>query len=109
MRIGTFSYSGALGGVSFCLDVTSAEYRRLWPQGYEPWSAELEVFHNPYARHPVPFELVPEATHWSDQAGELTCSAFYERSIWWSLTRILKDSDPIPQLEHLLPWNDVKM
>jgi hypothetical protein len=77
MRIGTFSYSGALGGVSFCLDVTSAEYRGLWPQGYEPWSAELEVFHNPYARHPVPFELMPEGTHWFDQAGELTCSAVY--------------------------------
>ena len=99
MRIGTFSYSGAFGGVSFCLDVTSAEYRRLWPQRYEPWSAELEVFHNPYARHPAPFELVPEATHWFRQSGEVTCSAFYERSIWWSLTRILKDSDPIPQVE----------
>jgi hypothetical protein len=31
MRIGSFSYSGALGGVSFCLDVTSAEYRGLAP------------------------------------------------------------------------------
>ncbi|MGM3214913.1 hypothetical protein ACSQ5K_04605 [Pseudomonas sp. PhalM4] len=38
---------GALTGLPFCLDVTSAEYRDLWPQGYEPWSAELEVFHNP--------------------------------------------------------------
>jgi hypothetical protein len=60
------------------------------------------VFHNPYARHPVPLELVPEAPHWFDQAGEMTCSAFYGRSIWWSLTRILKDSDPIPQVEDLL-------
>ena len=66
------------------------------------------MFHNPYARHPVPFELVPEATHWFDQSGEVTRSAFYERSIWWSLTRILKDSDPIPQVEELLRRNDIE-
>ena len=45
-------------GIPFCLDVTSDDYRGLWPQGYEPWSAELEVFHNPYARCPAPFELL---------------------------------------------------
>lgn len=39
----------AIEGVPFCLDITSDEYRALWPQGYEPWSADLEVFHNPYA------------------------------------------------------------
>ncbi|MDH8570797.1 hypothetical protein QIH26_28160, partial [Klebsiella pneumoniae] len=35
---------GALEGIPFCLDITSAEYRALWPQRFEPWSAELEVF-----------------------------------------------------------------
>ena len=43
---------GALEGTPFCLDVMSTEYQTFWPQGYEPWSAELEVFHNPFARHP---------------------------------------------------------
>ena len=45
---------GALEGIPFCLDVTSPEYRGLWPQGYEPWSAELEVFHNPVRASPGP-------------------------------------------------------
>ena len=110
MRIGMFldRNPGALDGVPFCLDVTSAEYRGLWPQGYEPWSAELEVFHNPYARHPVPFELVPEATHWFEQAGELTCSAVYEHSILWSVTRILNASNRIPQPEDFLRRHDIE-
>jgi hypothetical protein len=52
-RIGNFfdRSAGALKGIPFCLDVTSTEYRSLWPHGYEPWSAEVEVFHNPFARH----------------------------------------------------------
>ena len=66
------------------------------------------MFHNPHARHPLPFELAPEATHWFDQAGELRCSAVYEHSILWSLTRILRDSDPMPQLEDLLQRNDTE-
>jgi len=109
IRIGMFfdRNPGVLEGIPFCLDVTSQEYRQLWPQGYEPWSAELEVFHNPYARHPVPFELVPEATHWFDEAGEIRCAAVYEHSILWSLTRTLKDSDPIPLLQDLLQRNDI--
>jgi hypothetical protein len=32
------------------------------------------VFHNPYARHPVPHELLPEATHWFEHDGEKICS-----------------------------------
>jgi hypothetical protein len=111
MRIGSFfdRNPGAHEGIPFCLDVTSAEYRALWPQGYEPWSAELEVFHNPYARHPVPLELMPEATHWFDQDGELMCSDVYEHSIIWSVTRILNESDPIPRVEDFLPGNDVEV
>jgi hypothetical protein len=110
MRIGMFfdRNPGVLEGIPFCLDVASKEYRGLWPQGYEPWSAELEVFHNPYARHPLPFELVPEATHWFDQAGEITCAAFYKHSILWSQTMTLKDSDRIPRLEDLVRRNDVE-
>jgi hypothetical protein len=50
-RIGAFfdRTPGALRNIPFCLDVTSDEYRNLWPQRHEPWCAELEVFHNPYA------------------------------------------------------------
>ncbi|RWQ12787.1 hypothetical protein [Mesorhizobium sp.] len=44
---------GALRGIPFCLDITGDEYRGLWPHDYEPWTAEIEVFHNPFARHPV--------------------------------------------------------
>jgi hypothetical protein len=61
-RVGNFfdRAPGALKGIPFCLDVTSDEYRELWPQRYEPWSAELEVFHDPFGRHTVPFALLPE-------------------------------------------------
>lgn len=105
VRIGRFfdRTPGALEGIPFCLDVASDEYRSLWPQGYEPWSAELEVFHNPFARHPVPFELLPEATHWFDQDGELMCRAHYPHAILWSQTMILDADKPMPRLEDFLP------
>jgi hypothetical protein len=70
--------------------------------GYEPWSAELEIFHNPFALHPVPFELLPEATHWFVEEGEKVCRSFYETSILWSQTRIQNASDPPLRLEDLL-------
>jgi len=62
----------------------------------------LEVFHNPYAHHPVPFELVPDATHWFDQGGELVCSAVYEHSVLWSQTIIQNESDPIPRPDEIM-------
>lgn len=101
MRIGNLfdRTPGALRGIPFCLDVTSEAYRQLWPQGYEPWSAELEVFHNPFARHQLPFELVPEATHWFEENGERLCSSFYETSILWSQTRIQREEEPPLRLE----------
>lgn len=93
---------GALEGISFCLDITSDEYRRLWPHGYEPWTAEMEVFHNPFARHPVPFELLPEAQHWFEENGEWQCSSIYEASILWSQTTITDADKPAPTLQDLL-------
>jgi len=100
-RIGKFydRTPGALDGIPFCLDITSEGYRALWPQGYEPWSAELEVFHNPYARYPLPRELVPEATHWFEFDGEIICEAYYETSILWSQTLIQNDTDKMPKLD----------
>lgn len=93
---------GALVGVPFCMDVRGAEYRSLWPQGYEPWSAELEVFHNPFARHPLPPELLPEATHWRDVGGEIRCHAHYRVSILKSQTLILDEHAQVPTVEQLL-------
>ena len=92
---------GALEGIPFCLDITSAEYRSLWPQGYEPWSAELEVFHNPFARYPFPHTVLPEANHWFDSGGELICESHYETSVLWSKTLIQDDGDPMPTLRNL--------
>jgi hypothetical protein len=90
IRIVTFfdRSPGALKGIPFCLDVTSDECRGLWPQRYERWSAELEVFHNPFARHPVPFAPLPGATHWFDLEGERVCRSVYATSILWSPTLI---------------------
>jgi hypothetical protein len=96
----------ALKGIPFCLDITSDAYRNLWPQGYEPWTAELEVFHNPFAKHPLPFELMPEATHWFDHEGEIICASHYEHSILWSRTLIQNESDPPFRLEDILGYFD---
>lgn len=107
-RIGSFfdRTPGALNGVSFCLDVTSDEYRSLWPQGYEPWSAELEVFHNPFARHPVSFELLPEATHWFEKDGEKVCRTIYATSILWSKTLVTDLEKPAPRLQDFMGKTD---
>jgi hypothetical protein len=104
-RVGRFfdRNPGAFEGIPFCLDVAGDEYRRLWPQGYEPWSAEMEVFHNPFARHPVAFDLLPEATHWFEQDGEQVCRAFYEPSILWSKTYIDDADKPPRRLSDFLP------
>lgn len=92
---------GALEGIPFCMDIQSTEYRKLWGVGSEPWSAELEVFHNPHARHPLPRELLPEATHWFERGGEMVCDAYYETSILWSRTVIQDESDPPLTLDDL--------
>ena len=93
---------GALRPIPFCLDVTTDEYRALWPHGYEPWTAELEVFHNPFARYPVPFDLLPEACHWFEQDGERICRTVYETSILWSQTLIQDASEPPLSLDALV-------
>lgn len=92
---------GATEGVPFCLDITSQEYRAIWPQGYEPWSADLEVFHNPYAKHPFPRTLLPEATHWFQQGGNIECASHYETAILSSQTLVLPRDKPIPSLEEI--------
>ncbi len=99
---------GVYHATPFRLDVESEEYRRLWPQQAEPLSAELEVFHNPFARHPLPFSLVPEATHWFDDDGEIMCSSHYETSILHSITFIEDAATPMEPLEaYLESWRFV--
>lgn len=93
---------GALEGIAFCLDITGDEYRSLWPHRYEPWTAEIEVIHNPFARHPVPFGLLPEAQHWFKADGEWQCSSVYETSILWSQTLITDADKPAPTLQDLV-------
>lgn len=91
--------AGALDGVPFCLDVRGEDYRGLWPQHQEPWCAELEVFHNPFARHPLPYDLLPEATHWIARDGQIVCRSYYRTSILWSRTLIQKQDAPVPTYE----------
>lgn len=92
---------GAVDGVPFCLDVLSPEYRSLWPQGLEPWCAELEVFHNPFARTPLPPALLPEASHWLQVDSRMDCVWHYETGILWSGSLVLRPDDPMPTCDDL--------
>ncbi|WP_299011784.1 hypothetical protein [uncultured Shewanella sp.] len=110
IRIGEFydRTPGALAGIPFCLDISSSEYRSLWPQGYEPWCAEIEVFHNPYAKHPVSKKLLPEITHWYEDNKEIVCSSFYETSILYSKTLIQNETDKMPSIHELMAKDSCK-
>jgi hypothetical protein len=105
MRIGEFAdfTPGALRGIPFCMDVNSDEYRALWaPYPYEPWSAEMEVFHNPNARHPINPALFPEADHWLPIDGVMDCKRYFKHSILRSRTLILEADQPIPKVEDMV-------
>ncbi|NWN48004.1 hypothetical protein HT121_10385 [Pseudomonas sp. MAFF 301514] len=94
---------GASRGIPFLMDIASTEYGELWPQyGYEPWSAEVEVFHNPLAVHPVPNELLPEATHWRETNRGIECQSYFEIAILRSKTVVLSSESKMPTLEELL-------
>jgi hypothetical protein len=99
-RIGAFfdRTEGALNNIPFCLDIRSTDYRSLWPLGYEPWSAELEVFHNPFAAIPFSMEMLPAATHWFEQNGEYVCRSGYATSILWSKTFVNREDQRTPTL-----------
>lgn len=104
VRIGEFAdfTPGALRGIPFSMDVNSDEYRALWaPYPYEPWTAEMEVFHNPNAKHPINPALFPEADHWLPIDGVMDCQRFYQHSILKSRTLILRADDPVPRVEDL--------
>jgi hypothetical protein len=105
IRYGTFfdRTPGVLESIPFCFDVSSNEYKNLWPPyPHEPWSAELEVFHNPFAQFPFPNELLPEATHWRKVDDEIVCRSFFEMSVLKSITLVMDESLPMPSLEKLM-------
>ncbi len=93
---------GALKPHNFSMDISSSEYRSLWPQYYEPWSAELEVFHNPLAKYPLKNSFLPEANHWRWSDGEGYCDSYYDTFILSSKTLILKSTDPTPAVEDFI-------
>ncbi|MEW9678487.1 hypothetical protein [Pseudomonas sp. TE50-2] len=84
---------GALEPIDFNLAVDSAEYQALWPWG-EAWCQELEVFHNPLATHPIPFDLIPGATHWFERDGDIECSTIWANSVISSITHLQMDGKP---------------
>jgi hypothetical protein len=76
---------GALEPIDFRMSVASDEYEALWPWG-EAWCQELEVFHNPLAAHPIPFNLIPGATHWFERDGDIKCCTMWANSVLSSVT-----------------------
>lgn len=103
-RIGEFfdRTPGATRGIPFCMDVSSPEYCQLWEYGHEPWSAELEVFHNPFANYPMSRHLLREATHWFEKDGELVCESYHAPAILQSRTLIQEQTAPVLRLEDIL-------
>jgi hypothetical protein len=75
----------ALEPIDFELSVGSAEYQSLWPRG-EAWCQELEVFHNPTATNPIPFDLIPGATHWFERNNDIECRTIWANSVLSSVT-----------------------
>jgi hypothetical protein len=88
----------ALEPVDFILDISCPAYAALWPETGETWSLELEVYHNPLARHPMPFELLPGCTHWFERGGEIVCTAVHERTVLASIS-IIRSGLSISQID----------
>ena len=81
---------GAIEPKPFRFDVLSDEYASLWPGG-EAWCQELDVFHNPQAKYPLAYDLLPGATHWFERDGDIECSTIWEWSVLSSVTQIYFD------------------
>jgi len=104
VRIGKFADDspGAVCPIPFIMDVTSNEYRSLWkPYNHEPWTAEIEIFHNPNAKYPLSSALFPEATHWLPENGDIICKRYYKCSILSSETLMQPSHMPVPSLDSL--------
>ena len=78
---------GAVDAIPFARSISSPEYEALWPMG-EAWCQELEFFHNPLAVNPIPFDLIPGATHWFERDGEIECNTMWENLVLSSVTHL---------------------
>ncbi len=78
---------GSLEPIEFDGDILGADYAALWPGG-EKWCQELEVFHNPNAKHPFSHDLLPGATHWFERAGHVVSEAFWQNTFLASTTMV---------------------
>jgi hypothetical protein len=72
-------------GETFALDVSSDDYEEYWTQ-------EIQVFHNPNARHPLSFDALPGAIHHRYDGG-LIKSLTPNDAILNSFTVILKEKE----------------
>jgi hypothetical protein len=48
------------------------------------------VFHNPLAANPIPFDLIPGATHWFKRDGDIECRT---NTVLTSITHLLRSED----------------
>jgi hypothetical protein len=63
------------------------------------------VYHNPLASHPIPFDLIPGATHWFERDGEVGCSMMWANSVISSITHIRAPRGYYPsRVEQGAPW-----
>ena len=68
-------------------DIASEEYENLWPNG-ENWSLALEIYHNPYAKYPLPRNVFPMATHWFEEDGDIVFRTPYKNCLLSSVTHL---------------------
>lgn len=76
---------GAVDAIPFAMSISSPDYEALWPFG-EAWCQELDLYHNPLAANPIPFDLIPGATHWFERDGEIECNTIWKNSVLSSVT-----------------------
>ena len=89
---------GALEPIDFDLEVGGAEYDALWPWG-EAWCQELEVYHNPLAARPIPFDLIPGTTHWFERDGGVECNTIWAKLVISSITHLQAPKGYYPSRE----------
>ena len=89
-------------------EVSSIQFKKIFILGLNPDDANRRMaevaVRDLITKVPVvcSFELLPEATHWFEQDGEIVCSTIYEHSILWSRTMILNAEDRVPTLQDFM-------
>jgi hypothetical protein len=54
----------AFEGIPFRVDITNPRYQEFWGD-------EVQVFHNPNAKNPLPWDAFPDAVHFGHEDGEI--------------------------------------